>query len=110
MPEITPPAPEPTGDAPAAQAPTPAIKDVTIDGYTFPVNFDAVDDVENVELIDKIENQANVAAIVEFLQRLLGADEYQKLKDYFVQKDGRFKLSKLGDIYQAIFEKFDPKG
>lgn len=111
---VTPADEKPQTPAPAAPAPAetpkPEIKDVTIDGYTFKVNFDMVDDVDNVELIDKIENQQNLKAIVDFLQNLLGADEYENLKAYFVKKDGRFRLSKLGDVYQAIFEQFDPKG
>lgn len=100
-------------DAPAAapaDQPKTSIKDVTFDGYTFQVDTDVIDDVDNVELVDQIENDHNLKAIVQFLEKLLGAEGYQNLKAYFVEKDGRFKLSKLGDIYQAIFEQFDPKG
>lgn len=86
------------------------IRKITFEGYTFEVNLDVVDDVDNVELIDKIENQQNVKAIVDFLIRLLGQDGYDKLKAHMIAKDGRFRLSKLGDIYTAIFEQFDPKG
>jgi hypothetical protein len=86
------------------------IKEVTCDGYTFSVDLDAVDDVDNVELIDKIENQQNLKAIVDFLKNILGDKDYDKLKAYFVEKEGRLKLSKLGDIYEAIFKEFNPKG
>lgn len=107
---------EPKSTVPADQPPAPVeppkneIKSVTYDGYTFKVNFDLIDDVENVELIDKIENQKNLKAIVDFLVSIVGAAEYEKLKAYFVKKDGRFKLSKLGELYEAIFAEFDPKG
>lgn len=98
-----------------AATPAPAdqkdsIKDITCDGYTFQVDTDLIDDVDNVDLVDKIENEQNLKAIVEFLQKLLGNDGYEKLKAYFTAKDGRLKLSKLGELYQAIFEQFDPKG
>lgn len=111
-------APAPTAPAETETAPAPAapsdpanteLKDVTVDGYTFQVDMSLVDDVDNVELVDKIENEHNLKAIVEFLQKLLGADGYDKLRAYYVEKDGRFKLSKLGEIYQAIFEQFNPK-
>lgn len=103
----TPTAPEP---APAPDDATKSeIKDVTYDGYTFQVNTDLIDDVDAIELIDKIENQQNLKAIIDFLDYLIGKDEYEKLKAYFVEKDGRFKLTKLGELYQAILEQFDPK-
>jgi hypothetical protein len=85
------------------------IKDIEYDGYKFKINTDLIDDVEVVDLIDKIENQQNLKAIVDFLQYLVGNDGYEKMKAYFVKKDGRFRLSKLSAIYQAIFENFDPK-
>jgi hypothetical protein len=101
---------KPTATPAAPEEPKSQIRQITFEGYSFEVNLDVVDDVENVELIDKIENQQNVKAIVDFLERLLGKDGYEKLKAHMVAKDGRFRLSKLGDIYTAIFEQFDPKG
>lgn len=85
------------------------IKDIEYDGYKFKVNTDLIDDVEVVDLIDKIENQQNMKAIVDFLKYLVGDEGYEKMKAYFVKKDGRFRLSKLSAIYQSIFENFDPK-
>lgn len=116
--------PPTTGDAPAqpqtntaGQPPTdkPAtppkadIKEVEFEGYKFNVNFDVIDDVENIEIIDKIENQNNVVAIIDFLKSMIGHGQYEIMKEYFVKKDGKFKISKLTGIYQAIFDKFDPK-
>lgn len=86
------------------------IQEVTIDGYSFSVDTDRIDDVEILDTIDAIENQKKLKEIITFLQYLIGVDGYTSLKDYFVNKDGRFKLSKLFSVYQAIFEKFDPKG
>lgn len=86
------------------------IKTVTFDGYKFDVNTDLMDDVEVVDLVDKIENNKNLKAIVEFLHYLIGDDGYASMKNYFVKKDGRFKLTTLSKIYIAIFENFDPKG
>jgi hypothetical protein len=105
------------GDLPKEDAVKPAkpnefkaeVKDVNYDGYAFKVDTDLIDDVEIVELIDKIENQQNLKAIVDFLKYLVGDEGYEEMKAYFVKKDGRFRLSKLSEIYQAVFENFDPK-
>lgn len=86
------------------------IQDVTVDGYTFQIDTDRIDDVEILDTIDAIENQKKLKEIITFLEYLVGVDGYAKLKEYFVVKDGKFKLSKLFQVYQSIFEKFDPKG
>ena len=83
--------------------------DVEFEGYKFKVDTGLLDDVDALDLIDKIENQSNMKAIVDFLQYLIGPDGYEQMKAYFVKKEGRFKISKLTQIYVAIFEKFDPK-
>jgi nicotinic acid mononucleotide adenylyltransferase len=86
------------------------IQEVNIDGYSFKIDTDRIDDVEILDTIDAIENQKKLKEIITFLEFLIGKDGYNSLKDYFVKKDGKFKLSKLFEVYQAIFEKFDPKG
>ena len=84
--------------------------EVDFEGYKFMVNTDLLDDVEIVDLIERIEAGKSLKAIIEFLDYLIGHQEYIKMKDYFVAKEGRFKLTKLTALYQAIFAKFDPKG
>jgi hypothetical protein len=98
---------------PAKGVPEPkesTIKSATVGGYEFTFDTDKIDDVEILDTIDAIENQKKLKEIITFLQYLIGADGYEKLKAYFVNKDGKFKLSKLFEVYQAIFEQFDPKG
>lgn len=87
----------------------PEIREVEIDGYKFQVNTDFVDDVEIVDMIDEIENKKNLKAIVEFLKYLIGDAGYENIKSFYVKKDGRFRLTKLTEVYQAIFENLDPK-
>jgi disulfide oxidoreductase YuzD len=72
--------------------------------------MDVVDDVDNLELINKIEQGGYLYGIIEFLQKIVGNDGYDKLKAHFVEKEGKLSLTKLGEIYQAIFEQFSPKG
>lgn len=96
------------------------VKDLEVDGYKFQVDTDLLDDVEAFETIDRIENKNQVVAIVPLLLFLIGQQEYDRMKAYFSQKDaeenkanpnykGRFRLSKLGDVYKKIVENFDPK-
>ena len=105
------------------------ISDVTVDGYTFRVDTDLMDDVEAFEYIDRIENKGQVAAIVPLLTFMIGRNEYLKMKAYFTEKDitdhaneliaaekpadkdykPRMRLQKLQDVYLAIVEKFNPK-
>ena len=84
--------------------------DVEFDGYKFVVDTGLLDDVEIVDLIDRIETGKSLKAVVEFLHYLIGKDGYAQMQAYFVERDGRFKLTKLSRVYYAIFEKFDPKG
>ncbi len=86
------------------------LKEVDFEGYKFNVNTDLIDDVEVLELIDRIESKNQIIAVVDFLDYLIGRDEYEKMKAHFVEKEGRFKMTKLMKVYEAIFEKFDPKG
>lgn len=86
------------------------IQKVEVDGYAFDIDTDRIDDVEILDTIDAIENQKKLKEIITFLEFLIGKEGYASLKAYFVEKDGKFKLSKLFEVYQAIFEKFDPKG
>lgn len=83
--------------------------EIDYDGYQFTVDSALLDDVEIVDLIERIEAGKSLKATVEFLYYLIGKDGYEKMKAHFVKRDGRFKLTKLTRIYYAIFEKFDPK-
>lgn len=113
QPSTPPAAPEP--DQPSQQQPTlnmpkAEIKDVTVEGYTFKLNTALLDDVELLEMIDAIESQERPGVIISLLRSLIGEDGYVAMKTYFVKKDGRFKMSTLMKVYDAIFEDFDPKG
>lgn len=117
--------PDETNQAPADQAApeapatdtTPAtgqantdVKDVTVDGYSFKVDTNIIDDVDNLELINKIENGGYLYGIIEFLIKIIGQDGYDQLKAHFVEAEGKLSLTKLGKVYEAIFAQFDPKG
>lgn len=86
------------------------LRDVTVDGYTFKLDDTLLDDVEVLEMIDAVESENRPGVVIKLLKNLVGDDGYNEMKDYFVKKDGRFKMTKLMKVYEAIFEGFDPKG
>lgn len=100
---------EPTNSTEPA-APNATTKEVDIEGYKLAVDYDLVDDVDNLELINKIEQGGYLYGIIEFLVKIVGQSEYDALKAHFVEKYGKLSLTKLGEIYQKIFEQFSPKG
>lgn len=97
-----------------------SIKDITVDGYEFKVDTDLLDDVEAFELIDRIENKQQAAAIVTLLKYLVGDKGVADMKAHYTKLDAeehkdekdykpRFRATKLAPIYAAIIEQFDPK-
>lgn len=105
--------------------PASKVKEVTVEGYAFTVDTDLLDDVEAFEYIDRIENKGQVAAIVPLLKFLISDKGYDEMKAHFTKVDsdehakanpddkdykGRFRVSKLNEVYMAIIEQFDPKG
>lgn len=97
-------------DAKAQTANKPAGKELDFEGYKFRVDTDLLDDVEAFELIDRIENKKQVAAIVPLLRFLIGDKGYEDMKAHFVKSEGRFRVTKLSKVYEVIIENFDPKG
>ncbi len=84
-------------------------KELEIDGYKFKVDTDLLDDVEAFELIDRIENQKQVVAIVPLLTFLIGKKGYEDMKQHYITTEGKFRVTKLSKVYQVIIENFDPK-
>lgn len=84
--------------------------ELEIDGYKFRVDTDLLDDVEAFEIIDRIENKNEVTAVVPLLKFLIGEKGYDDMKAYFVKKEGKFRVTKLSQVYQVIVADFDPKG
>lgn len=101
------------------------VKELELDGYKFTVDTDLLDDVDAFELIDRIENKGQVVAVVPLLTFLIGDKAYAEMKAHFAAADkkehlakhpeatdykGKFRVSKLSEVYQKIIENFDPKG
>lgn len=85
------------------------VKELEIDGYKFTVDTDLLDDVEAFKLIDRIENQKQVTAIVPLLTFLIGNEGYEKMEQHYIKTEGKFRVTKLSKVYSVIIEAFDPK-
>jgi len=88
---------------------TPTTKELEFEGYKFTVDTDLIDDVEALEIIDRIENKGQIAAVVPFLSFLIGKDGYEQMKAHFVKTEGKFRATKLAEVYKIIINNFDPK-
>lgn len=99
---------------------TSTTKELDFEGYKFKVDTDLLDDVDAFALINKIENENQITAVVPLMHFLIGKPEFDKMKQHFVEKDAeehkdekgykpRLRIGKLGDIYQVIIKNFDPK-
>lgn len=109
---------------------TSTTQELEFEGYKFKVDTDLLDDVDAFALINKIENENQLTAIVPLMYYLVGKPEFNKMKDYFAQKDAeehaaelekagkpaeptykpRMRLNKLGELYQVLIKDFNPKG
>lgn len=82
---------------------------VNIDGYELEYDKAQLDDVEVLEMIEEMQN-GKPTMIITFLKTIVGESTYQDMKDYFVKKDGRMKITKLQEVFEKLFEDFDLKG
>lgn len=98
-----------------------AVKEIDVRGYKFMVDTDLLDDVDSLEFIERIEHKGQTAVVLPLLKHIMGAEEFEKLKAAFIEKDAeahkdqagykpRMRIEVLSDVYLAIIEKFDPKG
>lgn len=96
-------------------------KELELDGVKFIVDTDLLDDVEAFALINKIENENQITAVVPLMHFLVGKEEFERIRAEFTKLDAqahegqegykpRLRIGKLGEIYQVIIKNFDPKG
>lgn len=103
-----------------AKEKTSTTKELEFEGYKFEVDTDLLDDVDAFALINKIENDNQITAVVPLMHYLIGKPAFEKMKTYFTEKDAeahkdeagykpRMRVSKLGSLYQTIIKDFSPK-
>lgn len=95
-------------------------KELELDGVKFTVDTDLLDDVDAFALINKIENENQITAVVPLMHFLVGKEEFERIRTEFTALDAkahegeegykpRLRIGKLGEIYQTIIKNFDPK-
>ena len=82
---------------------------VKVDGYELEYDKEQLDCIEVLEMIEEMQN-GKPTMIITFLKTIIGESTYQDMKDYFVKKDGRMKITKLQEVFEKLFEDFDLKG
>lgn len=83
------------------------IKHFEHEGFKFDVDLDAMDDVEFLTLAD--EAMVRGGALIDIAKLVFGNDDYEKLKAYFVKKDGKLKISTLKAIFDKVIASESPK-
>ncbi len=83
--------------------------EITVDDYTFKANIDLLDDVDTIEKLDDVQ-AGKGGEMIKLIKLVVGEDGYDQMKAHFVAKDGRMRIAKMNSAFEAIFEKFDPKG
>lgn len=87
------------------------IKVIEFDGYKVAKpSEDVLDNADVFDLIDDIQaGGENNLKIIKLLKALVGNDEYAKMREFFIKKDGKFSASKASEFAGKILESFDPK-
>lgn len=78
-------------------------KGVTSSGFEFELEDEVLDDYELLEILHKIDNGDN-GLIVDMVDKLLGEDQKNKLKEHLRNKNGRVSASLLLKEVMEIFK------
>lgn len=74
------------------------------DGLEIEVNGDFMDDVETLEVMDRITTDPG--AIIPFVKKIFGEEGYLKVKEHYVKKNGRMTIDKLNDVINTVAAAF----
>jgi len=74
------------------------------DGLEIEVNGDFMDDVETLEVMDRMTTAPE--AIIPFVKKIFGEDNYQTVKAYYVKKNGRMRITDLNDVVNTVAAAF----
>ncbi len=83
-------------------------KNLEFEGFKFSIDANAVDDMEFLELSEKV-NSGNIEFYPKLIRKLLGDDTYEDAKAYFSEKYGKFSATKCSQLFSRAIEQADPK-
>lgn len=82
-----------------------ALKEIEIDdGLKVKASDDFMDDVETLEVMDRMASDPS--AIIPFVKRVLGEEQYQAVKRHYVKKNGRMRISDLNAVIDKVASEF----
>lgn len=67
---------------------------ITPNGFEFKIDDDRLDDWELLECFEEL-GEDNPGAIVRFVKKLLGKAQYERLKAFLKERDGKIKASAM---------------
>lgn len=78
-----------------------ALKEIEIDdGLKVKASDDFMDDIETLEVMDRMASDPS--AIIPFIKRVLGEEQYQAVKGYYVEKNGKMRISDLNAVIDKV--------
>ena len=84
-------------------------KKIVVDGIEYIFNEDCIDDMEFLELSDKVQSEDGITAYPALLRKLIWEDKYKEASNHYKEKNGRFKVTDAETIFDAIIKAVDPK-
>lgn len=87
---------------------TDAEKNLEFEGFKFKIDTSAVDDMEFLELSEKVSS-GGIEFYPKLVRKLLGDDTYESAKAYFADKYGKFSATKCSQLFSKAIEQADPK-
>ena len=84
-------------------------KTIEFEGFKFSIDPDAIDDMEFLELTDAVENGNDLSKYPALVKLLIGDENYQKAKEYFVGKYGKFSATKCSELFKKAIQESSPK-
>lgn len=81
-------------------------KDIIVlsDGYKVEIEPDSLDDWDFLETLAKID-KGETGLIVDVLPQMLGAKQFEALKQHLREKNGRLKATKMVEVMYEILQK-----
>lgn len=83
-------------------------KEIEFEGFKFTCDTDALDDMEFLELSERVE-KGDLLAYPSLVRLFMGEENYQSAKKYFADKYGRFTATKCGELFKKAIQTVDPK-
>lgn len=83
------------------------IKGTTKSGFEFGIPEENIDDYELMEMLTEID-KGNQGLIIEAVEKLIGKEQKDKLKDHVRDEKGRVKLTTMIVEVMDIFTASDP--